>query len=406
MHKNKISVLADIVLNHKTGADEKEQVPVIKVKDENRLEKISEEYMMEAFTSFKFPGRKGKYSEFIWDFQCFTGLCHNDEGHLIMNEYSHNGWDDLPDNQHGNYDFLLGSDIEFRNPHVREELMRWGEWYVKETGIDGFRLDALKHIQTGFFPEWLDHLNTNFNRTFFTIGEYWKNDVGSLLHYIDLTQGKIQLFDVPLHFNFHEASVKGGDYDLRTIFDNTLVSSKPELAITFVDNHDTQPLQSLQSPVDDWFAPLAYAIILLREQGIPCVFYPSFYGGSYVDEEKREDEPVRGEIKQVPNLKKIMQVRKDLAYGTQRDYFESSDIIGWVREGNEERKRSGCAVVICNPEGREIRMSMGERFKGRTMKDITGSIQDPIVLDENGEGLFRVGGGSVSVWVDEKYSGL
>ena len=37
-------------------------------------------------------------------------------------------------------------------------------------------------------------------------------------------------------------------------------------AVTFVDNHDTQYGQSLQSFVDDWFKLLAYALILLRQE--------------------------------------------------------------------------------------------------------------------------------------------
>ncbi|MDI8752022.1 hypothetical protein MJH54_31455, partial [Salmonella enterica subsp. enterica serovar Montevideo] len=39
-------------------------------------------------------------------------------------------------------------------------------------------------------------------------------------------------------------------------------------------NHDTQPLQALEAPVEPWFKPLAYALILLRENGVPSVFYP------------------------------------------------------------------------------------------------------------------------------------
>lgn len=49
-------------------------------------------------------------------------------------------------------------DIEFRNPSVREELKRWGEWYWKETGFDGVRLDAVKHIIPAFENQWLDHM--------------------------------------------------------------------------------------------------------------------------------------------------------------------------------------------------------------------------------------------------------
>ncbi len=64
----------------------------------------------------------------------------------------------------------------------------------------------------------------------------------------------------------------GQDSDLTSILDNSLVQVKPELAVTVVDNHDTQPLQSLEAPVEAWFKPHSYAITLLREEGYPCIF--------------------------------------------------------------------------------------------------------------------------------------
>src|SRR5688572_3795573 len=123
----------------------------------------------------------------------------------------------------------MGADIEYRNPHVREELKRWGQWYMETTGVDGLRLDALKHIHFSFFNEWLDHLRGHFNRNFITIGEYWRNSVEPLLTYIEKTEGRMQLFDSPLHFNFHEASLEKSNYDMRKIFDNSLLQHKPEL---------------------------------------------------------------------------------------------------------------------------------------------------------------------------------
>ena len=65
---------------------------------------------------------------------------------------------------------------------------------------------------------------------------------------------------------------------MRTIFNNTLVAENPNSAVTFVDNHDTEPGQALQSWIDDWFKPLAYSLILLRKDGLPCVFYGDYYG--------------------------------------------------------------------------------------------------------------------------------
>ena len=56
------------------------------------------------------------------------------------------------------------------------------------------------------------------------------------------------------------------------------MKENPLLAVTFVDNHDSQPGQALASWVADWFKPLAYALILLRRDGYPCVFYGDYFG--------------------------------------------------------------------------------------------------------------------------------
>ncbi|MCV5902744.1 alpha-amylase, partial [Escherichia coli] len=67
------------------------------------------------------------------------------------------------------------------------------------------------------------------------------------------------------------------------IMNGTLLKDNPVKAVTLVENHDTQPLQALESTVDWWFKPLAYAFILLREEGYPSVFYADYYGAQYSD---------------------------------------------------------------------------------------------------------------------------
>jgi len=396
-----VRVMADIVLNHMTGGDEKEQVPAQKVKEENRNEAIDEPYTVEAHTRFTFPGRNGKYSDYQWDWRSFTGLCEDGIIHLIHHEHSNGTWDDVLENEYGNYDYLLGCDVEFRNPHVREELKRWGVWYVETTGVDGFRLDALKHITPDFYPEWLDHLNRHAGRSFFCIGEFWKSDAGHLLKYIDATGGGIQLFDVPLHFSFYDASIKGAHFDMRTIFENTLVSARPDLAITFVDNHDTQPMQSLQSTVEFWFKPLAYAMILLREQGIPCVFYPALYEARY--SERQGDKEVYIELNKVPCIEELMILRRDIAYGGQHDYFDHPNVVGWTREGIPEMPGSGCAVLLSNSDEGYKTMHMGASQAGNIFVDALGRRNEKITLGSDGEAEFKVNAGSVSVWVNEKW---
>ena len=396
-----MGVIADVVFNHKIGGDEQEDVPVHRVKDENREEKIGDEHLVKAYTRFTFPARDGKYSTYQWDWHSFSGICEDGTIAVVLNEYGHGTWEEMLDDEMGNFDYLMGSDIEFRNPNVRLELEHWGRWYVETTGITGFRLDALKHITAEFFPAWLDHLSQHFAREFYCIGEFWKQDVGILERYIDATGSRIKLFDVPLHYNFYKASFAGKEYDMRTIFDDTLLQRRPEMAITFVDNHDTQPLQSLESTVDWWFKPIAYAILLLREQGTPCIFYPAVFGARYMDQKDGND--IEVELVPIHGLKRMLRVRKELAYGPQWEYWDDASVVGWTKEGEDDKPLSGYAVLLTNGDGGQKRMSMGKKNAGRTLMDICGKRRERVVLDENGEGLFKVNGGSVSVWVDHLF---
>lgn len=77
---------------------------------------------------------------------------------------------------------------------------------------------------------------------------------------------------MPLHFKFYQISHGNASFDMSKLFENTLTGTDSWHAVTFVDNHDTQPGQALETFVMDWFKPLAYGIILLQEKGIPVYF--------------------------------------------------------------------------------------------------------------------------------------
>lgn len=397
-----LKVYADIVLNHMGGSDETETITVRIVNPMNRNEFISDPYEIDAYTKFTFPGRQGKYSQFIWDHQCFAGVDYDartEETAIfsIQNE-SGEGWQQVTSQENGNYDFLMLCDIDFRNPHVREELKRWGKWYYESVGFNGFRLDAIKHMDPSFFNEWLDYLRTELGHEFFTVGEYWEPyNLQPMLDYIDATEGRLSLFDAPLQGNFHKASNQGKDYDLRTIFDGTLVKAKPELAVTLVENHDTQPLQSLEQPVQAWFRPLAYALILLRSDGYPCVFYTDLYGAKY-NGNGGDGGDCKVTLDKLDEIETLLYARKNLAYGEQRDYFDHPNCIGWTRTGDDEHLNSGCAVVISNGEACTKHMEVGSHFAGKVFVDYLNKVGEEIVINEEGWAEFRINGGSVSVW--------
>jgi alpha-amylase len=402
-HEAGLQVYVDVVINHLTGADEAEKVTVRKVNPDNRNEFISDAYEAEAFTRFNFPGRKEKYSAFKWDQHSFTGVdCikGEEQGHIfsIRNEYGE-GWEEVADKEHGNYDYLMGNDLEFRNGAVREELKRWAAWYWNLVKFNGIRMDAVKHISPGYINDWLDHMRAMAGKDFFAVGEYWAPEkLEDMLRFIEITEGRMSLFDAGLHHNFYEASHNGKDFDLTKIFDKTLVAEKPFLSVTLVGNHDTQPLQMLEAPVKTWFKPHAYSLILLREQGYPCVFYPDLYGAKYTDKDcNGKDCDII--LEPVENLDKLITARKKFAYGTQREYFDYPSCIGWIREGDEDHPGSGCAVVLSNADAGVKNMEIGKQHAGKKFKDFLGKSQGEVTIQENGFAEFHCPAGGVAIWV-------
>jgi len=270
--------------------------------------------------------------------------------------------------ENGNFDFLMGADVAVNNPEVREELIRWGKWYLEETGVDGFRLDAVKHLSAGFIRDWLREMRGQ-SRDLPAIGEFWHGDVRELENYLKQVESSLSLFDVPLHFRLRDMSYADGRFDMRQIFRDTLLERCPANAVTFVDNHDSQPGQALESFCNVWLKQVLYALILLHQDGVPCVFYGDLYGI-----------PTTRSIP-VPRIRTLVRVRRDCAYGTQHDYIDDFNVIGWTREGDAEHPRSGLALLVSDKVDGAKRMYVGKRFAGTVFKDCMRKLRNDVVID-------------------------
>lgn len=402
-HAAGLNILVDVVFNHMGGAEGVETVRVRAVDPDNRNKFIGEPREIEAYTRFTFPGRGGKYSNFIWDQQCFSGVDHavGEEGNTIysiVNDYGQS-WELMSDSEKGNFDYLMLNDLEMRNPAVREELKKWAKWNYELVKYDGVRMDAVKHINPSFFNEWIDYVRAELNPDLFALGEYWlSDDLPVLLRYLEHTNERMSLFDAPLHHNFSEASEQGVKFDLRRIFDDSLVAIKPALAVTFVDNHDTQPLQSLEEYTRQWFKPHAYALILLRDSGFPCVFYPDLYGTCYSGK-AGDGTHCEVEIPALPELPALLHARFHHAYGLQTDYFDHPNCIGWIREGVPDHPGSGLVVLLSNSmitESKTLRLPVA--WSGRELVNIFDG-EDRVQVGDNGVAFFPVAAGKIAVWI-------
>ena len=389
LKQNNIKVLADVVLNHKMGADETEEVLAVEEDFQDRNVTLTSAKPICAWTKYNFPGRGDTYSSFKWNWTHFHGIdWDQNTSKIAIYKFYGKHWDENVDKENGNFDYLMGADIDLNNFDVVTELKNWGKWFMNTTDVDGFRLDAIKHIRSEFFPEWIDELKRTFDKDMYIVGEYWSTNIDTLKDYIEKTGSRISIFDVPLHYNLYRASVSNGEFNMSSIFEGTLVEQMPEKAVTFVDNHDTEPGQALESWILDWFKIHAYSLILLRKDGMPCVFYGDYYGI-----------PEKGVSPKNELLDNLLKVRKNYAYGEQRDYFNDKNVIGFVREGDDEHPNSGLAVVMTDKNGGFIQMNVGKRLANSVFYDCTGNLEETVYVDNEGNGIFYCKDGSCSVWI-------
>ena len=388
---NGIDPIADVVLNHKAAADGTETFTVIEVDPNDRTTAISEPFMIKGWTHFTFPGRNKQYNDFEWHWYHFTGTDFDAKSRrsgIYLIQGDNKGWanDELVDSENGNYDYLMYADLDFKHPDVIKNLYDWARWFIETTGIQGFRLDAVKHIDSFFMGNFIRDILQEYGDDFYVFGEFWNNDEAANNDYLENIDYRFDLVDVKLHTNLFEASQKGDEFDLRTIFDHTLVKNHPESAVTFVENHDTQRGQALESTVEEWFKPAAYALILLRESGLPCIFYGDYYGinGEFAQQDFREE------------IDKLLDLRLNLAYGEETDYFDDPNCIGWIRAGQEGSQP--IAVLISNATSTSKRMYFGQDWSGHECSDYLGNCQTIVTIDEEGWGEFPVEEQSVSVW--------
>lgn len=384
LQKEGIGVLADIVLNHKMGADCQETVIARDVNTSNREQTYDDPRPVQVWTCFTFPARKGVYSSFQWNWQDFSGTDYTKpDGSCGILLFDGKHWSTRVSAEQGNFDFIMGCDVDFSSERVRKELYDWGVWFTSLTGVNGFRIDAVKSIDAAFFRDWLRDLRKDGSHPDYFVGEYWSGDVKDLRAYLCESGHCMKLFDVPLHFHFYDASRADGRYDMHSLFKKTLSLEEPAFACGFVDNHDTQPGQALSSWVLDWFKPHAYAILLLGELPSVCVFYGDYYGMPSIGHDP------------VPFLKEMVWLRANLA----GDYvvpFEDDDLqkLCWMVGGDHP-------ILVL--------LSIGDH-KQSCIEDLSlaglvfTELQNPdhqVTFDENGRGSIACGPGSCSVYVSQ-----
>jgi alpha-amylase len=130
--------------------------------------------------------------------------------------------------------------------YMRNQARAWMVWLKKQTGIDGFRLDAIKHFPSSVMEDILWNLQNNAGSAsgtdqMFAVGE-WVGGKSELDAWVDAVQGRAGTFDFGLRGFSGSSGLFGmvygmGGYDLSNLPGTQ--QDRRYRTVPFVNNHDT-----------------------------------------------------------------------------------------------------------------------------------------------------------------------
>lgn len=236
MRQHNMGAIADMVINHNSGADAEEVNPI---DGQSRWT--------------KFTPRSGKFPR---DWNCF----HPSRYERTIVEGEH---------------FAGFPHLCHRNPRVYEAMYEYARLMIEELGFDGFRFDFVKG-----FGSWMIALLAKYQYqrdgkdfTPFVVGEYWSGpqDIEGWLDRIRaVTDKQIAAFDFPLRYKLKDVC-DTPNYPLTNLAEGgSVVAARPFNAVTFVENHDMGGNEIINDKM------LAYSFILTGD-GYPCVFWYDYF---------------------------------------------------------------------------------------------------------------------------------
>ncbi|NUB92399.1 DUF1939 domain-containing protein [Haloterrigena sp. SYSU A121-1] len=273
-----------------------------------------------------------------------------EEQHFHTHVGSIDDWDDEHQVEHGN---LLGlKDLaqledhghEDTAPYVREQLYDYMK-KIADTGADGYRYDAVKHVEREFWAQYANQWADEFGMS--RIGEVFDGGVDYVQNYIDTG---MNAFDYPLYFVMEEVFDHG---DMSRLEGAGVVAQDPFHSWPFVQNHDEGAPPQYH---------LAHAFALTIE-GTPMVY------NLHPDEILTDDA-----------INNVVWVKTNLAGGATYWRHADSDLAVYERENN-------LLVGLNNGTDNWRSEWVDTTWSNETLKDYSGNADD---IEVNGDGWVEV----------------
>ncbi len=318
------------------------------------------------------------------------------------NIFHHESWTDFSTYENGIYHSLYGlADLNHINgtvdAYMKDAIDLW-----LDMGVDGIRVDAVKHMAEGWQKNWLSDIYED--NPVFVFGEWFTGSTGK--------DGQMESFANNsgmslLDFRFANAvrnafSGAGTMTDLNQVIEDTEIDfEEVNDQVTFIDSHDMSRFMTLagnnRRNVEN-----AY-VILLTSRGVPTVYYGSEqYATGSADPDNRGDMPsFSANTTAYQVISKLAPLRKTnpaLAYGTTRERWVNDDVYIY------EREFAGSVVLTAvnrnQGTGYNITGLLTDLPAG-TYTDVLGGIlggESITVSSAGGVAPFTLGPGESMVW--------
>jgi glycosidase len=320
-----------------------------------------------------------------------------------QNIFNHESWSNFSTYENCIYHSLYGlADLNHMNTtvdtYMKDAVNKW-----LSLGVDGLRVDAVKHMEPGWQKNWLSNIYTH--KPVFVFGEWFNGGTSSDSQMDSFANNSGMSL---LNFRFANAvrNTLGSDNSTMKDLDSVVSATSSDYRevndqVTFIDNHDMSRFMTLSNN-NGRDLENAY-VVLLTSSGVPTVYYGSEqYATGSSDPYNRGDMPSFNTgsraYKVISKLAPLRKSNPALAYGTSKQCWLSNDVYIYEREfdGNvvltAVNRNEGAA---CSVSGLRTDLPAG------SYNDVMGGLLGGNSISVSSSGAvpaFTLGAGASAVW--------
>ncbi|MBT2757986.1 alpha-glycosidase [Mesobacillus foraminis] len=276
-----------------------------------------------------------------------------------------------------NYDTFAFAEVmpklNTENPEVKDYLLKVAKYWVKEFGIDGWRLDVANEVDHQFWREFRQAVHS-IKQDVYILGEIWHDAMPWL-------QG--DQFDAVMNYRFTNAVLDffAKETTTKSEFQQEIIhvlqsypESVNEVAFNLLGSHDTERILTIAEDNKDNL--LHMFLFQLSFPGSPCIYYGDeigMTGGNdpgcrkcMIWEEGKQDRDL------LKNVQELITLRKQVPLFGNGGAFQWTnvhpDIISYTKTSSEDQ-----LLIMINRGTEPLKVTVPNDFYGQ--RDIWGQEQ-------------------------------